>query len=160
MKPAPTTWIPTSSSTAQMVLGDVLAICLLKLRGFNSRKILHGFIRAAHLEKGCTWKYQTLWTHQLRLLFIRKSGVKDTLDDHLLKTDWGATAVWMKKTHWWHHNRRWRCEGCWKRTAIPTIFQQPDMMTRSPKNHSLRQDCHPMLTTLMQSHKITQADSP
>lgn len=28
---------PTSSTTAQMVMGDVLAVCLMELNGFNNR---------------------------------------------------------------------------------------------------------------------------
>jgi arabinose-5-phosphate isomerase len=37
----PNNLAPTTSTTAQLVMGDALAICLLKLRGFSSRDFAH-----------------------------------------------------------------------------------------------------------------------
>ena len=41
---------PTSSTTAQMVMGDALAVALMELKGFI-RKILRDFIPVAHWGK-------------------------------------------------------------------------------------------------------------
>lgn len=45
--------VPTSSTTAQMVLGDALAVCLLKLRGFTPEDFAR-FHPGGTLGKKCT----------------------------------------------------------------------------------------------------------
>lgn len=44
---------PTTSTTAQLAMGDALAVCLLENRGFQVR-ILHAIIPVGHWEKDCT----------------------------------------------------------------------------------------------------------
>ena len=46
----PNNLAPTSSTTAQLVLGDALAVCLLKLNDFRMM-ILLDFILVVHWEK-------------------------------------------------------------------------------------------------------------
>lgn len=50
----PNNLAPTTSTTAQMVVGDALAICLLDLKGFTSKDFAKYHPGGGHWAKSCT----------------------------------------------------------------------------------------------------------
>ncbi|HHV41025.1 MAG: KpsF/GutQ family sugar-phosphate isomerase [Bacteroidales bacterium] len=145
--------IPTSSSTAQMVLGDVLAICLLKLRGFTPEDFAR-FHPGGTLGKRMYLKVSDIMNHQLRPVVHPKSGVKDTLMI-ISENRLGATAVLDEKDTLCGIITDGDVRRMLEKNSNPYDLSAADMMTRSPKT-ILYDKTAIHAYNIMQSHKITQ----
>jgi arabinose-5-phosphate isomerase len=82
---------PTSSTTAQMVMGDALAVCLMELRGFTGddfAKIHPG----GNLGKRLYLRVQDLAVHNQQPKVLPGASLKQVIVE-ITKTRLGATAV-------------------------------------------------------------------
>jgi len=81
---------PTSSTTAQLVLGDALAICLLKNRGFTKEDFAR-FHPGGILGKKLTLKVQSLINDKMPL--VKEDALIKDIIVEISKNRLGATAV-------------------------------------------------------------------
>jgi arabinose-5-phosphate isomerase len=87
---------PTSSTTAQLVLGDALAICLLEFRGFT-KKDFAKFHPGGMLGKKLTLKVSDLVNDSVLPSVGSSSNIKEIIFE-ISKNRMGATAVIDNKT--------------------------------------------------------------
>lgn len=87
----PNNLAPTCSTTAQMVMGDVLAICLMELRGFNGKDFaqLHP---GGTLGKKLYLTVSDICIHNEKPLVLTNETIKATILE-ITKKRMGATAV-------------------------------------------------------------------
>jgi arabinose-5-phosphate isomerase len=69
---------PTSSTTAQMVMGDALAVCLMELRGFNEGDFAK-FHPGGMLGKQLYLRVQDLYINNEKPIVYAKSSLKDVI---------------------------------------------------------------------------------
>lgn len=87
----PNNLAPTSSTTAQMVMGDALAVCLMKLRGFEAEDFAK-FHPGGTLGKRLFLKVADLYIHNERPEVRKNSSIKDVIIV-MTKSRLGATVV-------------------------------------------------------------------
>jgi arabinose-5-phosphate isomerase len=87
----PNNLAPTSSSTAQIVMGDALAVALMKLRGFNSEDFAK-FHPGGSLGKRLYLRVQDLYVRNERPQVRPDSSLKEVIMEMTSKR-LGATAV-------------------------------------------------------------------
>lgn len=87
----PNNLAPTSSTTAQMVMGDALAVCLMKLRGFNNEDFAK-FHPGGTLGKKLYLRVQDLSINNERPSVKPKSGLKEVIIE-ITKKRLGTTVV-------------------------------------------------------------------
>ena len=81
---------PTSSTTAQLVLGDALAICLLEYRGFTKEDFAR-FHPGGILGKKLTLKVEDI-VNEMKPVVSKSTSIKDVIIE-ISKNRLGATAV-------------------------------------------------------------------
>jgi arabinose-5-phosphate isomerase len=81
---------PTSSTTAQLVLGDALAICLLEYRGFTKEDFAR-FHPGGILGKKLTLKVEDI-VNDMKPVVSKSTSIKDVIIE-ISKNRLGATAV-------------------------------------------------------------------
>ncbi len=86
---------PTSSTTAQMVMGDVLAICLMQLRGFDGSDFAK-FHPGGALGKRLYLRVPDLYPHNEKPAVLKTATIKEIILE-ITKSRMGATAVIDKK---------------------------------------------------------------
>jgi len=82
---------PTSSTTAQMVMGDVLAVCLMELKGFTG----HDFARlhpGGNLGKRLYLRVADLYIHNQQPKVLPTAGLKEVIVE-ITQKRLGVTAV-------------------------------------------------------------------
>lgn len=87
----PNNLAPTSSTTAQMVMGDALAVCLMEMAGFNG----HDFARfhpGGNLGKRLYLRVKDLYANNIKPLVYSFSPLKEIIVE-ITKNRLGATAV-------------------------------------------------------------------
>ncbi len=87
----PNNLAPTTSTTAQMVMGDALAICLMEMRGFTG----HDFARVhpgGNLGKRLYLRVEDLYHFNAKPQVAETAGLKDIILE-MTKSRMGATAV-------------------------------------------------------------------
>lgn len=87
----PNNLAPTSSTTAQMVMGDALAICLMQLRGFTGEDFAK-FHPGGNLGKRLYLRVQDLYEHNGKPEVSSTASLKELIVE-MTKFRLGATAV-------------------------------------------------------------------
>lgn len=87
----PNNLAPTSSTTAQMVMGDAMAVCLMKINGFSSADFAK-FHPGGALGKKLYLQVQDLSKHNERPSVRPESSVRDVILE-ITKKRLGCTAV-------------------------------------------------------------------
>ena len=87
----PNNLAPTSSTTAQMVMGDALAICLMEEKGFGSEEFAK-FHPGGTLGKKLYLRVSDLYVHNEKPKVLGNSSLKDVIIE-ITKKRLGATAV-------------------------------------------------------------------
>lgn len=87
----PNNLAPTSSTTAQMVMGDTLAVCLMKMAGFNGEDFAK-FHPGGNLGKRLYLKVKDLYTLNAKPAVFADAGLKEIIVE-ITKNRLGATAV-------------------------------------------------------------------
>ncbi|MEO5783806.1 MAG: KpsF/GutQ family sugar-phosphate isomerase [Ginsengibacter sp.] len=93
----PNNLAPTSSTTAQMVMGDAIAICLMHAKGFSADEFAR-FHPGGTLGKKLYLKVSDLAILNEKPHVIEKSSLKDVIVE-ITKKRLGATAVLNKNKH-------------------------------------------------------------
>ncbi len=87
----PNNLAPTSSTTAQMVMGDALAVCLMELKGFSGQDFAR-FHPGGNLGKRLYLRVQDLYADNLKPQVLPSAGLKEVIMEMTNKR-LGATAV-------------------------------------------------------------------
>jgi arabinose-5-phosphate isomerase len=87
----PNNLAPTSSTTAQMVMGDALAVCLMEKKGFTGNDFAK-FHPGGNLGKRLYLKVKDLYTYNAKPAISITSGLKEIIVE-ISKGRLGATAV-------------------------------------------------------------------
>ncbi len=93
----PNNLAPTSSTTAQMVMGDALAICLMEAKGFGSGEFAK-FHPGGTIGKKLYLRVADLYIHNEKPAVKHNSSLKEVIIE-ITKKRLGATAVLNKKKH-------------------------------------------------------------
>lgn len=93
----PNNLAPTTSTTAQMVMGDAIAICLMHAKGFSSEEFAK-FHPGGTLGKKLYLKVSDLALHNEAPQVNESSSLKDVIVE-ITKKRLGATAVLNKEEH-------------------------------------------------------------
>lgn len=88
---APNNLIPTSSTTAQLAIGDAIAVCLLSMRGFSNRDFAN-FHPGGSIGKQLFMKVSDLYPKNLKPFVSKDAGLRETIIEMTGKR-LGATAV-------------------------------------------------------------------
>ncbi len=91
----PNNLAPTSSTTAQMVMGDALAVALMELRGFNSSDFAK-FHPGGSLGKKLYMRVSDLYIHNEQPKVLQTASLKEVIVE-ISKKRLGATAVVNEK---------------------------------------------------------------
>lgn len=149
----PNNLAPTSSTTAQMVLGDALAVCLLQLRGFTSADFAR-IHPGGSLGKKLYVRVSDIMDPDLRPVVRPEQGVKDTILC-ISKNRLGATAVLDEKDNLCGIITDGDVRRMLEKSNRPYKLCAADIMTSSPKT-ILHDQLALQAYKLMQSYKITQ----
>lgn len=87
----PNNLAPTSSTTAQMVMGDVLAVCLMELNGFSGKDFAK-YHPGGNLGKRMYLRASDLYTHNERPKVLASASLKEVIVD-ITEKRLGVTAV-------------------------------------------------------------------
>jgi arabinose-5-phosphate isomerase len=87
----PNNLAPTSSTTAQMVMGDVLAVCLMHLKGFNGEDFAR-YHPGGNLGKRLYLRVADLYVHNERPRVLPAASLKEVIVEITAKR-LGVTAV-------------------------------------------------------------------
>jgi arabinose-5-phosphate isomerase len=87
----PNNLAPTSSTTAQMVMGDALAVCLMEKAGFNGQDFAK-FHPGGNLGKRLYLRVNDLYTINAKPIVLASAGLKEVIVQ-ITKGRLGATAV-------------------------------------------------------------------
>lgn len=87
----PNNLAPTSSTTAQMVMGDALAICLMEVKGFSSGEFAK-FHPGGTLGKKLYLRVADLYSQNEKPSVLQNSNLKEVIIE-ITKKRLGATAV-------------------------------------------------------------------
>ena len=87
----PNNLAPTSSTTAQMVMGDVLAVCLMQLNGFSGQDFAK-FHPGGNLGKRLYLRVADLYITNERPMVLPTAGLKEVIVE-ITKKRLGVTAV-------------------------------------------------------------------
>lgn len=88
---APNNLIPTSSTTAQLAIGDAIAICLLSMRGFSNSDFAN-FHPGGSIGKQLFMKVSDMYQKNLKPKVSLRSGLRETIIEMTGKR-LGVTAV-------------------------------------------------------------------
>ena len=91
----PNNLAPTSSTTAQMVMGDALAICLMNVTGFNNKDFAK-FHPGGNLGKRLYLRVKDLYIFNAKPSVLPDAGLKEIIVE-ISKSRLGATAVITKE---------------------------------------------------------------
>ena len=87
----PNNLAPTSSTTAQMVMGDVLAVCLMELNGFSGKDFAK-YHPGGNLGKRMYLRASDLYTHNERPKVLASASLKEVIVE-ITEKRLGVTAV-------------------------------------------------------------------
>ena len=143
---------PTSSTTAQLVLGDALAICLLEYRGFSKEDFAR-FHPGGILGKKLSMKVDNIINNKIPLVF-ENDDLKDIIIE-ISENRLGATVVCNDKKDIFGMITDGDLRRCFENNNEFSNLKAKEIMTKSPKkinNQSLVYDAF----KIMKSHNITQ----
>jgi len=143
---------PTSSTTAQLVLGDALAICLLEYRGFSKEDFAR-FHPGGILGKKLSMKVESIINNKIPLVF-ENDELKDIIIE-ISENRLGATVVCNDKKDIVGMITDGDLRRCFENNNEFSNLKAKEIMTESPKkidSQSLVYDAF----KIMKSHNITQ----
>ena len=143
---------PTSSTTAQLVLGDALAICLLEYRGFSKEDFAR-FHPGGILGKKLSMKVENIINNKIPLVF-ENDELKDIVIE-ISENRLGATVVCNDKKDIVGMITDGDLRRCFENNNEFSNLKAKEIMTQSPKeidSQSLAYDAF----KIMKSHNITQ----
>ena len=143
---------PTSSTTAQLVLGDALAICLLEYRGFSKEDFAR-FHPGGILGKKLSMKVDNIINNKIPLVF-ENDELKDIIIE-ISENRLGATVVCNDKKDIVGMITDGDLRRCFENNNEFSNLKAKEIMTESPKkidSQSLVYDAF----KIMKSHNITQ----
>lgn len=143
---------PTSSTTAQLVLGDALAICLLEYRGFSKEDFAR-FHPGGVLGKKLSMKVENIINNKIPLVF-ENDELKDIIIE-ISENRLGATVVCNDKKDIVGMITDGDLRRCFEKNNEFSNLKAKEIMTQSPKkidSQSLVYDAF----KIMKSHNITQ----
>lgn len=143
---------PTSSTTAQLVLGDALAICLLEFRGFSKEDFAR-FHPGGILGKKLSMKVENIINNKIPLVF-ENDELKDIIIE-ISENRLGATVVCNDKKDIVGMITDGDLRRCFENNNEFSNLKAKEIMTQSPKkidSQSLVYDAF----KIMKSHNITQ----
>jgi arabinose-5-phosphate isomerase len=143
---------PTSSTTAQLVLGDALAICLLEYRGFSKEDFAR-FHPGGILGKKLSMKVESVINNKIPLVF-ENDELKDIIIE-ISENRLGATVVCNDKKDIVGMITDGDLRRCFENNNEFSNLKAKEIMTQSPKkidSQSLVYDAF----KIMKSHNITQ----
>ena len=143
---------PTSSTTAQLVLGDALAICLLEYRGFSKEDFAR-FHPGGILGKKLSMKVDNIINNKIPLVF-ENDELKDIIIE-ISENRLGATVVCNDKKDIIGMITDGDLRRCFENNNEFSNLKAKEIMTQSPKkidSQSLAFDAF----KIMKSHNITQ----
>jgi arabinose-5-phosphate isomerase len=143
---------PTSSTTAQLVLGDALAICLLEFRGFSKEDFAR-FHPGGILGKKLSMKVENIINNKIPLVF-ENDELKDIIIE-ISENRLGATVVCNDKKDIVGMITDGDLRRCFENNNEFSNLKAKEIMTQSPKkidSQSLVYDAF----NIMKSHNITQ----
>ena len=143
---------PTSSTTAQLVLGDALAICLLEYRGFSKEDFAR-FHPGGILGKKLSMKVEDIINNKIPLVF-ENDELKDIIIE-ISENRLGATVVCNDKKDIVGMITDGDLRRCFENNNEFSNLKAKEIMTQSPKkidSQSLVYDAF----KIMKSHNITQ----
>ena len=143
---------PTSSTTAQLVLGDALAICLLEFRGFSKEDFAR-FHPGGILGKKLSMKVENIINNKIPLVF-ENDELKDIIIE-ISENRLGATVVCNDKKDIVGMITDGDLRRCFENNNEFSNLKAKEIMSRSPKkidSQSLVYDAF----KIMKSHNITQ----
>ena len=143
---------PTSSTTAQLVLGDALAICLLEYRGFSKEDFAR-FHPGGILGKKLSMKVDNIINNKIPLVF-ENDELKDIIIE-ISENRLGATVVCNDKKDIVGMITDGDLRRCFENNNEFSNLKAKEIMTQSPKkidSQSLAYDAF----KIMKSHNITQ----
>ena len=143
---------PTSSTTAQLVLGDALAICLLEYRGFSKEDFAR-FHPGGILGKKLSMKVESIINNKIPLVF-ENDELKDIIIE-ISENRLGATVVCNDKKDIVGMITDGDLRRCFEKNNEFSNLKAKEIMTQSPKkidSQSLVYDAF----KIMKSHNITQ----
>ena len=143
---------PTSSTTAQLVLGDALAICLLEYRGFIKEDFAR-FHPGGILGKKLSMKVDNIINNKIPLVF-ENDELKDIIIE-ISENRLGATVVCNDKKDIVGMITDGDLRRCFENNNEFSNLKAKEIMTKSPKkidSQSLAYDAF----KIMKSHNITQ----
>ena len=143
---------PTSSTTAQLVLGDALAICLLEYRGFSKEDFAR-FHPGGILGKKLSMKVDNIINNKIPLVF-ENDEFKDIIIE-ISENRLGATVVCNDKKDIVGMITDGDLRRCFENNNEFSNLKAKEIMTQSPKkidSQSLVYDAF----NIMKSHNITQ----
>jgi len=143
---------PTSSTTAQLVLGDALAICLLEYRGFSKEDFAR-FHPGGILGKKLSMKVDNIINNKIPLVF-ENDELKDIIIE-ISENRLGATVVCNDKKDIVGMITDGDLRRCFENNNEFSNLKAKEIMTKSPKkidSQSLVYDAF----KIMKSHNITQ----
>ena len=143
---------PTSSTTAQLVLGDALAICLLEYRGFSKEDFAR-FHPGGILGKKLSMKVENIINNKIPLVF-ENDELKDIIIE-ISENRLGATVVCNDKKDIVGMITDGDLRRCFENNNEFSNLKAKEIMTKSPKkidSQSLVYDAF----KIMKSHNITQ----
>lgn len=143
---------PTSSTTAQLVLGDALAICLLEDRGFSKEDFAR-FHPGGILGKKLSMKVDNIINNKIPLVF-ENDELKDIIIE-ISENRLGATVVCNDKKDIVGMITDGDLRRCFENNNEFSNLKAKEIMTQSPKkidSQSLAYDAF----KIMKSHNITQ----
>lgn len=149
----PNNLAPTTSTTAQMVMGDILAVCLMELKGFKSEDFAK-FHPGGTLGKKLYLRVGSVYTNNLKPQVLNNSSIKDVIYE-ISKSRLGITAV----TNEQNILLGIITDGDLRRMLEKGIgingISAKDIMTQNPKTIS-EQDLAVTALDLMRKNGITQ----
>ena len=143
---------PTSSTTAQLVLGDALAICLLEYRGFSKEDFAR-FHPGGILGKKLSMKVDNIINNKIPLVF-ENDELKDIIIE-ISENRLGATVVCNDKKDIVGMITDGDLRRCFENNNEFSNLKAKEIMSQSPKkidSQSLVYDAF----KIMKSHNITQ----
>lgn len=149
----PNNLAPTSSSTAQMVMGDALAIALMNIRGFDSADFAK-FHPGGALGKRLYLRVQDLYIHNAQPRVGIQSSLKEVIMEMTSKR-LGATAVVDASDHLLGIITDGDLRRMLEKNVVTSDVRAKDIMTTDPKTVDADATAVEALD-LLRRHDITQ----
>jgi arabinose-5-phosphate isomerase len=128
----PNNLAPTSSTTAQMVMGDALAVALMHIRGFNSDDFAK-FHPGGSLGKKLYLRVQDLYIHNEKPAVRPGASLKEVIME-MTSRRLGATAVTDEKNRLLGIITDGDLRRMLERSTATANIQAKDIMTGNPKS--------------------------